>query len=313
MAEISKAVQTLIHKTCRAEARGDLAHCKSAVKEKLEGEIDKVCRLSFKENSLVDACHEKLFTTFWASLEELSKKLKEIPAEPLVATLKGLQGLVADGGTIHEGEATFIEWESRNYQRATVAVAEEKPTVQEEPIPPEAQCMTRPEWELFKKINDDRARFTDEYVRFNKSTKRAWPLEVDCDIVRVARKHSEDTALHCAQDRGKKDFTQCHVDSKGRHPWDRVRAVTDRFQAIAENIANGGMQYDFSNLTGIQDDPHGFMDYPPGEEHTHRANVLNPDLTHAGVGVYVYYYKDETGREWHKFFVTEDFGGFPKY
>lgn len=300
MVEIAKATRALIHKTCREEVPGTMRRCEAAIANKLEREIDKVCRLSFKESSLASECRGQLLNSFWMKPEELSQKLRGVPLEPLAATLHSLQGLVADDGTIHAGVATFIAWEVEEYKRALFyPAASTMDLLDGGPIPEEAQCMTRNEWDLFKRINEDRARFADEYLRFHPGAKRAEPLAVDCNLVKVAREHSRDTALSsCAEGRGKDDYAQCHTDSHGRKSWDRIQSATDRFQMTAENIAAGG----FMLITSFQD---RFMDYPPGQTETHRGNVLDPNLTHVGVGVYV-----GAGR---KVFVTEDFGGFPKY
>lgn len=91
------------------------------------------------------------------------------------------------------------------------------------------------------------------------------PLECDLRVTAVALEHSRDMA-----ERGYFD----HVNPDGESPWDRVeRAGIDGWRGVGENIAAG--------YPTPEDVQAGWMDSPG-----HRANILDDQYTHVGVGVY---------------------------
>jgi uncharacterized protein YkwD len=89
------------------------------------------------------------------------------------------------------------------------------------------------------------------------------PSEV---LVETARAHSEDML--------RRNFFD-HQDPRGRKPADRVTSAGVSWTRVTENLA----------MNSGQDDPvasavEGWMDSPG-----HRANVLDPAVTHTGVGI----------------------------
>jgi uncharacterized protein YkwD len=100
------------------------------------------------------------------------------------------------------------------------------------------------------------------------------PLDRDNTLVETARAHSDDML--------RRDYFS-HVDPDGKTPQQRIAPAYSRTIARAgENIWGGhGYDYSDSKLTArvIMD---SWMSSPG-----HRANLLNPDYTHLGVGVSV--------------------------
>jgi uncharacterized protein YkwD len=88
------------------------------------------------------------------------------------------------------------------------------------------------------------------------------------DLANVARAHSKDMA-----DNGFFD----HNNLKGQSPFDRMQEYGIRYRAAAENIA-----YGYTSPEAVVE---GWMNSPG-----HRANILNPNLTQLGVGVYGTYW-----------------------
>lgn len=192
-----------------------------------------------------------------------------------------------------KSKLAFIQKESQTYKA-------------EEAVPNEAQCMTPQEWKIFQRVNADRARLADEYQKNGHSEKRAQPLKVDCYLVWVAREHSEDKAKH-KPNWNQKNGDDPHINSEGRDAHQRIRSGTRRvYNKTAENVARGGQITNYANLTTFQDDFLLSPKNPPGKLGTHRANILNPDLSHLGVGIYL---SPKDGQ----LFITQAFGGDPEF
>lgn len=156
------------------------------------------------------------------------------------------------------------------------------------PPPPEARCLSEPEWKLFQRLNEDRQKFADEYIKTGRSQKRALPLQVDCDLARSARAYSKDMA--------ERHFFG-HINPEGVGPVLRIVKFTTRYAiyGMTENVARGGVILQLKDIDLFEV---GFM------AHDHRHNILNPDMTHAGIGVFV--------AEDREVFVTQQFGSLPK-
>ena len=278
MVVIGKTTLAAIRERCRDAKKTDLDACVDAVSTKLESEVEKLCdRTASQNNFSSQSCQETLLSFPWVTIEQLKKKAPQ-EINPAIEDMENLHPLGASDETWHRSLFTFMIAEAQNYEAYQILS--------------EAQCMTLPEWKLFKRINQDRAQFKDEYMRLGEGM--ALPLKVDCDLVRVARAFSKDMAT-------RHYFHHDHTDLEGKNAFQRIDAVTQRYSAKGENIAKGGGVYNLENITRAEDD---FMNYPPGQMETHRANVLCPHFTNAGVSVFV--------GDHNEIFVTEDFGGLPK-
>lgn len=88
------------------------------------------------------------------------------------------------------------------------------------------------------------------------------------DLANVARAHSKDMADNNFFD---------HTNLKGKSPFDRMKEYGIRYRAAAENIAYG--------YTTPESVVEAWMD-----SQGHRENILNPNLTELGVGVYGTYW-----------------------
>ncbi|MGW2782607.1 CAP domain-containing protein [Streptomyces populi] len=89
------------------------------------------------------------------------------------------------------------------------------------------------------------------------------PLTADVRLTVAAQAHSADMVA--------RDF-YAHTSPEGGRPWDRAAAAGCAHRAIGENIACGQR----SPAEVVQ----GWMDSPG-----HRANILEPDFTHIGIGL----------------------------
>ena len=163
----------------------------------------------------------------------------------------------------------------------TYRLEEQKKYVKEAAqTPDDAKCMTPSEYKMFEFLNRDRVK---------KGIKR---VAVDCDLVQSARGHSADMARFGYFN---------HTNLKGKTPQDRITARTKKFYCTAENIARGGTgsyEYNWTNVGGqAQTD----LFNSPG----HRKNILNPDLTHVGIGIYRGTYAGADNI----LYVTQNFGG----
>ncbi len=91
------------------------------------------------------------------------------------------------------------------------------------------------------------------------------PVQCDARLLAAARAHSEDMATRNFFD---------HVNPDGEQPWDRLNRIgATGWTAVGENIAEG--QRSAAEVHAAWMGSVG-----------HRANILRPDFTHAGVGVY---------------------------
>jgi len=114
-------------------------------------------------------------------------------------------------------------------------------------------------WQL---INQDRAAVSS----LDETKGRARPLQWDARLAAVARAHSQEMAAGGA-------FS--HQGADGSPPWVRISRMGVRWRASAENIAK---------CPDIATAETAFMNEPKFQPN-HRANILNPDYTHVGVGV----------------------------
>src|SRR5690606_25050305 len=105
------------------------------------------------------------------------------------------------------------------------------------------------------------------------------PLTEHAGLAEVALSHSEDMVAH--------DFIG-HTSPSTGSAADRVRAASLSSGLVLENIGRG---------YGAQEIHRGLMESPG-----HRANLVNPDVTHVGVGVVA---QQEGGRN--AFIVTQVF------
>jgi uncharacterized protein YkwD len=100
------------------------------------------------------------------------------------------------------------------------------------------------------------------------------PLTQDNDLAKAARKHSDDMLQ-------RKFFS--HVNPDGKSPQDRIAPVVSQVAArTGENIWSGSGQ-DCSDAKVMARMIVDSWMTSPG----HRANILNPNYTHLGVGVSV--------------------------
>jgi len=95
---------------------------------------------------------------------------------------------------------------------------------------------------------------------------RARPLQWDARLAVVARTHSEEMAAS--------GFFG-HQGADGSMPDARISRVGIHWRASGENIAK---------YPGIVQAEAAFMSEPRFQPN-HRANILNPDYTHVGVGI----------------------------
>ena len=117
----------------------------------------------------------------------------------------------------------------------------------------DGSCGGAVESEVFRLLNVDRAENGLE------------PLRCDPGLIVVARVHSEDMAT--------RGFF-AHINPDDEQPWDRLnRYGITIWNMVGENIARGNM-----TPTEVEQ---SWMDSPG-----HRANILQTDFTHVGVGVY---------------------------
>ena len=109
------------------------------------------------------------------------------------------------------------------------------------------------------------------------------PVTMESRLRAAAQGHSEDMALN--------DFFS-HTGSDGSSPWDRIHAQGYQYSTAGENIAAG-----YSTPESVMD---GWMNSPG-----HRANILNCDFVHIGVGYY--YLANDTGSTNYHHYWTQDF------
>jgi uncharacterized protein YkwD len=109
------------------------------------------------------------------------------------------------------------------------------------------------------------------------------PLSMDVRLQFAAENHSEDMALN--------DYF-AHDSLDGRTPWDRIHNQGYEFSLAGENIAAG-----YSSPESVVD---GWMRSPG-----HRANILNCDFVHIGVGYY--YLQNDRGEINYNHYWTQVF------
>ncbi|MBI4125763.1 MAG: CAP domain-containing protein [Deltaproteobacteria bacterium] len=272
MPKIAAAVQRKINEACKEAGSGRPPECVEAVAGKIREQAARACRYRAAERQTpVASCTDRLVSSYWLNIDQLKKRL---PAKLKYVADDILESspLEAGDGTTHRSLATFVDKEARIFAR-------------EEAVPPEARCMSHYERKIFERLNQDRGRFGQK------------PLKPDCDLVKAAKSHSEDLGRH-KPDWINNDTYKPHIGSDGRTPHERITAATaGRFYKTAENTWRSGMMYTLFNSDACQ------VDLMNSEGH--RNNILAPDLTHAGIGIYV---DPNNGQV----FVTQNFGGVPQ-
>ena len=163
---------------------------------------------------------------------------------------------IAPGGTATRAEAAMIFM--RFVETFSANVSTPPPPQPPQPqmpnppaqIPPDASAF---EWEVFLLINQER---TSRGIR---------PLEWHSGVATVARNHSMDMA--------NRTFF-AHVCPSGIRSWSRVENAGISFQRFAENLSLG-RRTPQAVMEGLMNSP------------GHMENVLNPSMTHVGVGFYL--------------------------
>jgi uncharacterized protein YkwD len=115
---------------------------------------------------------------------------------------------------------------------------------------------------MWKLINRDRSDVTCQ----DETKGRAGTLQWDARLAAVARAHSEEMA-------SKGFFGHAAID--GSMPGVRISRAGIQWRASGENIAK---------FPDISEAETAFMNEPKFQPN-HRANILNPDFTHVGVGI----------------------------
>lgn len=115
-------------------------------------------------------------------------------------------------------------------------------------------------YQMMVLINEDRRNNPVE-------SRNARPLQWDERLAQVALRHSTDMR--------QRHFI-AHENLDGESPFERIRKGGVRFRCAGENLASG--------FFSIQATEEAFMDEPRYEPN-HRANILNPDFTHVGIGI----------------------------
>lgn len=269
MTEIAASVRQGISQACQRAGAGNLADCVATVTSRMLHQVGRACAYRTSEQPIsVLACVEKLVSSFWLNPQDLKKRLPP-PMKYAADDILGPNPLEAFDNTTHRSLVTFVRQEAQIY-------------VRDGAIPPEARCMNPYEWKIFARMNLDRQRFGSS------------PLQVDCDLVSVARAHSQDISTHKPQWKTAQGDDP-HLGSNGSTPHARITAGTSsRFYQTAENTWRSGTMYSLSSSEQCQAE----LMNSPG----HRRNILDPNLTHAGIGIYVH---PDDGQV----FVTQAFGG----
>ncbi len=127
---------------------------------------------------------------------------------------------------------------------------------------PESGGPTELEYLMLQMIN--RVRRDPAYLA--ETGDKAGPLAWDESLAQVARAHSADMIS--------RGFFN-HVNPDEQAPHDRVSRAGIPWESVAENIASSD---------DVEKAQTAFMNEPPFQPN-HRANILNPDFTHIGVGI----------------------------
>jgi uncharacterized protein YkwD len=122
--------------------------------------------------------------------------------------------------------------------------------------------MGRLESQMWEMVNRDRI----SPAQAEETKGRAHPLAWDARLATVARAHSDDMA---------RTGTFSHTGSDGSLPAGRVSNAGVQWLSTGENIAKAE---DVVQAEGL------FMNEPKFERN-HRANILNPNYTHVGIGI----------------------------
>jgi len=118
------------------------------------------------------------------------------------------------------------------------------------------------EVEMWQLVNQDRSAVSSA----DETKGRARPLQWDARLATVARTHSREMAT---------DGFFSHQGADGSPPWVRISRVGVHWLASGENIAK---------FPEVREAEAAFMNEPKFQPN-HRANILNPDYTHVGVGI----------------------------
>jgi uncharacterized protein YkwD len=118
------------------------------------------------------------------------------------------------------------------------------------------------ETEMLELMNRDRVATEN----LEETRGRANPLRWDDRLAAVAKAHSEEMA---------RSGSLSHVGADGSAPWQRVSYTGIQWLSTGENVARVRDAAEAEEL---------FMDEPKFQQN-HRANILNPNYTHVGVGI----------------------------
>jgi uncharacterized protein YkwD len=170
---------------------------------------------------------------------------------------RSVAAVVIAGGLLVSGVAPAVS--------APVPLAGPQPTASScTTTPPESSIGSKMAWEIHRLVNEQR-------------TNNGVPaLEVDqVGVTNAAIKHSRNMA--------RTGIASHVIDGKG--PADRLRDENVSFTAWGENIyhswcqTNGQPSYNVADFA--QQSVSWWMNSPG-----HRANILNPDFTHTGIGIW---------------------------
>lgn len=290
--KVSRVIQRGIEAACKQEGSTNLEDCVGTIGREISQQFWKICMGRSAENrqKVNDlTCVDSLQRVFWRSSRlhlkpKLPRALKYLAEEmPAKAPME------AWDRTTHSSLVFFVG------RLAELHVENERRYAS---IPPRARCMNYHEYKVFTKLNEDRARHG------------APPVQPDCDLARTARNHSRDIALHKPlweykvkeRDDPKYDpKDDPHIGSNGSDPHGRIMAaIRFRFMKSAENTWRSGTMYTPEMSEQAQ---RALMDSPG-----HRRNILDPEFTHVGVGIYVL---EPHGKRRQQVFVTQNFAGVP--
>ena len=156
---------------------------------------------------------------------------------------------IAPGATATRAEAAMIFTRFIETFGGNISTAQQAPQTQPQ-IPPSVSTF---EWEVFLLMNQER------------ESRGIRPLEWHSGLAAAARNHSMDMARR---------VFFAHVCPSGIRSWTRVENMGIPHQRFAENLSLGHRTPE-AVVEGLMNSP------------GHRENILNPSLTHVGVGFYL--------------------------
>ncbi len=200
-----------------------------------------------------------------ADIDKEADKNQEAPAEKEEGTVQQPQEPVQEDKNSGQNEEAQPEQPAEQPEAVEQPNAGEQPNADEQPKQEEAQSSELSQFELqvVELTNQERAK------------NGLQPLQVDNELSRVAREKSRDMAMNGYFD---------HNSPTYGSPFDMMKSYGISYRAAGENIAQG------------QKTPQEVVDAWMNSS-GHRANILNGEFTHIGVG-YV-----EQGNHWTQQFI----------